>query len=159
MKKNKRLILCGPSASGKTFIREKLEKAGYISDVSYTSRNKRNGEEDGVHYNFVSKKEFEDKIENKEFYEYVQYDENYYGTGLKEFNESDIFIFETDGIKHLKENDRKKSVVIYVNTPENIRVRRMLEREWNLLKINERLETDRKKFEDFIDFDLEIKSY
>ena len=52
---NKRLIICGPTASGKTFLRKRLEDKGFKCDVSYTSREPRPGEVDGVHYHFIGK--------------------------------------------------------------------------------------------------------
>ena len=56
----------------------------YLS-VSYTSRKIRNNDIEGKTYYFVTKEEFENKIENDDFLEYakVQYDE-YYGTPKKE---------------------------------------------------------------------------
>jgi guanylate kinase len=153
----KRIILCGPTASGKTFLRDKLEQRGFHFDVSYTSREPREGEINGVHYNFISKNEFEEKIKDNEFYEYVKYNENYYGTGLNEWNSSDCFIMETDGIKHIKLEDRKNSFVIYLNPEEAIRMNRMAKfRNWNISQINERIKIDREKFKDFHNYDLLI---
>ena len=38
---NKRIILCGPTCAGKTYIRDKFREKGYQIDVSYTSRQPR----------------------------------------------------------------------------------------------------------------------
>jgi guanylate kinase len=48
--------------------------------VSYTTRQPRAGEVDGVHYNFVSKDDFEIDIKAGNFIEYAQFADNYYGT-------------------------------------------------------------------------------
>ena len=93
MEKRKRIILVGPTAAGKSYISEQLQKAGYILDVSYTSRPIRSGEINGKDYIFLSKNEFIDKMINGDFFEDVEYDGNYYGTGLFEFEEgSDVFV-------------------------------------------------------------------
>ena len=56
------LILCGPSGAGKGTLLDHLtstypNKFGF--SVSYTTRGPREGEIDGVHYNFVPKETFE----------------------------------------------------------------------------------------------------
>jgi len=155
---NKRIILVGPTAAGKNFIREKFVKKGYKADCSYTSRKPREGETSFIDYCFISKFEFANKIANGEFYEHVEYNGNYYGTGLEEWNNCDIFIMETEGIQHINPEDRKQSLVIYVNTPVDIRIQRMRDRGWDNDKIYERIIVDQKKFKDFTNYDLEIIS-
>lgn len=154
---NKRIILVGPSAAGKTFIRDKFKERGYSIDVSYTSREKRPGEEDGIDYKFISKEEFEKRIEQNLFYEYVSYNGNYYGTGLKEWNTSDIFVMESEGVTKIHTEDRKNCIIFYVNTPLSIRLERMKERGWDSEKILQRLKTD-ENFVNFNDYDLQISS-
>ncbi len=79
------LILSAPSGTGKTttckLLREKLPDLKFA--VSHTTREIRNGEKDGEDYIFVSKKEFEDKIENNGFLEWAQVYGFYYGTSLE----------------------------------------------------------------------------
>ena len=76
------IILSGPSGSGKdTVLSELLQRNDKIQlSVSATTRKPRHGEIDGVHYFFISKEEFEKKIENNEMLEYAEYGDNYYGT-------------------------------------------------------------------------------
>lgn len=155
---NKRIILVGPTATGKNFIRAKFAEKGYTFDVSVTSRKPREGEVDGTDYIFIGSQLFESMISANAFYEWIKYGENYYGTLLKEWNERDIFIMETDGIGHIKKEDRKDCLVIYVNTPNDVRIVRMVERGWDDKKIQERFNVDCKKFDDFKDYDLEISS-
>ena len=49
-----------------------------------TTRAPRPGEEDGVHYYFITKDEFEKKISDGEILEYNYYCDNYYGTPKSE---------------------------------------------------------------------------
>ena len=75
-------IISGFSGVGKgTLVKMLLEKYdNYALSISATTREPRVGEQDGVNYFFITKDEFEKKIDNKELLEYAQYVGNYYGT-------------------------------------------------------------------------------
>ena len=57
------LVISGPSGVGKGTLINRLTESDYPGrfgfSVSYTTRKPRPGEEDGVHYNFVERSEFE----------------------------------------------------------------------------------------------------
>lgn len=158
MRKHKRIILAGPTASGKTYIRNKFKEKGFINEVSYTSREPRPGEVDGIDYHFISKDVFMVKLANDEFYEYTYYNGSHYGTGKKEWNKCEIFVMETDGLKTILNEDKCDCVFIYVDTPEEVRIQRMKERGWDMDKIISRIKTDEEKFKDFLDYDFKISS-
>lgn len=79
------IVMSGPSGVGKsTVIADLLSKRPDIHfSVSYTTRQPRPGEVNGVNYNFVSHEEFERMIADEELLEYAEYVGNYYGTSLK----------------------------------------------------------------------------
>ncbi|MBR6163462.1 guanylate kinase [bacterium] len=79
----KLFIIAGCSGVGKgTLIKEFLKKNNdIIFSVSYTTRQPRPGEENGVNYFFISKSEFEEMIKHDGFIEHAEFSGNYYGTG------------------------------------------------------------------------------
>ena len=158
MKKHKRIILVGPSAAGKNHIRDIFVNKGYRADVSYTSRPPRDNETEGVDYHFITPEDFQERIFEGLFYEWVKYENKYYGTGRYEWENADIFIMETDGVKAIYPADRDDCLIIYVNTPFNTRLIRMRERGWSDEKIAERVRVDQEKFRNFKNYDLEISS-
>ena len=79
------IVLSGPSGVGKSTVISELlsERENIYFSVSFTTRQPRVGEEDGVNYNFVSREEFERMIADDELLEYAEYVDNYYGTSMK----------------------------------------------------------------------------
>ncbi|QWV05005.1 guanylate kinase [Pseudoalteromonas shioyasakiensis] len=75
-------ILSAPSGAGKSsLIGALLKKHGDMKvSVSHTTRSPRPGEENGVHYHFVSVDDFKALIEKNDFFEWAQVFDNYYGT-------------------------------------------------------------------------------
>lgn len=77
------LVICGPSGSGKSTLLKRLFKEfpkTFGFSVSHTTRKPRHGEEDGIHYNFVSLDEMKAEIDAGEFIETAIFSGNVYGT-------------------------------------------------------------------------------
>lgn len=95
------IVLSGPSGSGKDTVVQKVLGDNISISISATTREKREGEKDGVDYYFLSKEEFEEKIENDEFLEYaVVHGKDYYGT------------LKSEVVKIL---DQKKDVILVID--------------------------------------------
>ncbi|MGM0694909.1 MAG: guanylate kinase [Pseudomonadota bacterium] len=78
-------IVSAPSGAGKTsLVRELIESLDGIQvSVSHTTRERREGEVDGVNYHFVDVSAFEAMIEHGDFFEYARVFDNYYGTSRR----------------------------------------------------------------------------
>lgn len=81
------IILTGPTAAGKTEIRDRMTKVkGSIFKplVTTTSRNKRESEREGIDYHFVTPTDFVTWLEDGLFVEHAEYGGNLYGTTKEE---------------------------------------------------------------------------
>ena len=80
------IIISSPSGGGKgTLIKEVLKTVPNIGySVSYTTRQMRDGEENGRDYFFVSRAEFSNLIEKNEFIEFAEVHGNLYGTSVNQ---------------------------------------------------------------------------
>jgi guanylate kinase len=77
------IILSGPSGAGKsTAVARLLRETKYPLrvSVSATTRPKRDGETDGVHYHFWTREQFEDELRRDGFLEWAKVVDSYYGT-------------------------------------------------------------------------------
>lgn len=75
-------ILSAPSGAGKSSLINALlaKHTDMKVSVSHTTRSPRPGEENGVHYHFVTADQFKVLIEKDDFFEWAHVFDNYYGT-------------------------------------------------------------------------------
>jgi guanylate kinase len=157
-KKHKRIVLVGRAASGKDHMRKTLEDKGFKYAVSYTTRPPRVGEVDGKDYFFLSVEEFEKMIQNGEFYEYVSFNNWYYGTTNAQFYNEDVFIMTPHGISHINPEDRKDTFIMYLDMKLGVRQRRLLQRS-DADSVERRLAADDKDFSEFKNYDIRISNH
>ena len=82
--KGRMFVVSAPSGCGKgTILAEIFKSDDFYYSISATTRSPRNGEINGVNYNFISKDEFEKLIVENGMLEYAKYCDNYYGTPKK----------------------------------------------------------------------------
>ena len=107
-------IISSPSGAGKSSLLTAL-LSRYNSDgrmalsVSHTTRAMRPGEENGVHYHFVSKEEFQALIARDAFFEWAEVFGNYYGTSKELIEQAlakgiDVFLdIDWQGARQIRE--------------------------------------------------------
>lgn len=119
------IVVSGPSGCGKSTVDNVLinERQNIIMSVSDTTRAKRDGETDGIDYNFITKEKFEKNIESNKYLEYAKVHSNkYYGTPSnfvnKKLKEGIDVILEIDieGARKIKEK-RSDAVFIFIMPP------------------------------------------
>ena len=152
------VILSGVSGAGKDTIKKELIKRmeNVISLPSFTSREPRPGEEEGIQYHFVTKEVFKEKIKNDEFYEYDLHHGNYYGTSKKLMNEKiqsgkiivkDIEVNGTENLIKMLGNDTKL-VTIFLKVDKEELKNRLINRGDNLSEADMQLRLSRLEYEE-----------
>jgi guanylate kinase len=129
MSKKFLLVLSSPSGGGKSTVANYLlsKFPNLRFSISATTRSKREKEVDDVHYYFISKEDFQQKIINDEFAEWEEIFGNYYGTLKSEIEKarknSECLIFDVDvkGALSIKKIYPKESILIFIS-PKSIDV-------------------------------------
>jgi guanylate kinase len=125
-------VVTGPSGAGKgTLIQLVLPRFPELAlAVSATTRERRPGEEDGVHYHFLTHDDFERRVQEGEFLEWVDYVGNRYGTlrseidRLQGLGKAPLLELETDGALRVKRRV-ENATTIFVKAPVDELERRL----------------------------------
>lgn len=154
-------VVTGPSGSGKsTIVHHVLSDLRNVQfSVSHTTRPKRNSEEDGREYYFVSRKEFERMIVRKKFVEWAVVHGQHYGTLKREVEQKaktgDLVLdIDVQGAAEIRKK-YKKAVFVFVLPPRFQELKRRLEErgEDSLAVIRRRLQDARREIREYVHFD------
>ena len=112
-------IVSAPSGAGKTTLVERLvEQTPHLKmSRSYTSRTARQGETDGVDYNFVSRTQFESMIARDEFLEWADVFGNLYGTSAADTErvlaagDDVVLVIDVQGARQIRRRGKAASTV------------------------------------------------
>lgn len=119
-KKGEFFILSAPAGTGKTTLAACLLKEipSLHQSISYTTRAPREGEKDGVHYFFISREDFQKKIDAGEFLEYAESFGDYYGTS-KSWTEKErkkgfdiLLVIDTQGARQVRKKETVTSIFL-----------------------------------------------
>ncbi|WP_306886298.1 guanylate kinase [Amorphus orientalis] len=130
------LVLSSPSGAGKsTLSRAVLDTDDNIElSISATTRAKRMSEADGVHYHFMSQRQFEAMRDQGELLEWAEVHGNFYGTPRAPVEaalargEDILFDIDWQGTLQLYESSREDVVSIFVLPPSGAELKVRLER-------------------------------
>lgn len=156
---NTLFLVSGPSGSGKTSI---MRRTGLPEVVSFTTRPMRNGEVDGVDYNFITLGEFEQLRDDDGLVESSNYADNHYGITKQELygklEHSPAFaIVDYPGMKQLRElvDDY---VLIFIYADEISLSARMFHRGDSDEHINKRLSTYEDEIANRVHYDYVLRN-
>ncbi|HHN47732.1 MAG TPA: guanylate kinase [Bacteroidales bacterium] len=122
----KMIIISAPSGAGKTTLIKYLlaERQNIEFSISACSRPKRDGEQDGVDYYFLTEEEFRDKIEKNKFVEWEEvYPGSFYGTLRSEvdriWSKGSHVIFDVDvvGGLNIKKQFAERALAVFIMPP------------------------------------------
>jgi len=122
-KRGKLFVLSAPAGTGKTTLVKRLtqEFPQVVQSISFTSRQPRPKEVNGVDYQFVNASEFEQKLDNGDFLEHAKVYEDYYGTDRNwveahlAAGKNVFLVIDTQGAKQLM--GKVPAVFIFVFPP------------------------------------------
>jgi guanylate kinase len=132
------VVITGPSASGKTTLVTTL--LARVPDsarlVTMTTRRPRPGEKDGIDYFFITREEFEERLEEDEFFEYAEVYGNLYGSSSTVLNDSLLrysFVFAIIDVQGAKTLSSKlpETITIFLKPDSIEELKLRLEEERN----------------------------
>jgi guanylate kinase len=118
-------IVSAPSGAGKTTLVERLvEQTPHLKmSRSYTSRPARQGEADGVDYNFVSRAHFEAMVGAGEFLEWADVFGNLYGTAAADTErqlaagDDVVLVIDVQGARQVRQRLGVEATTVFVMPP------------------------------------------
>lgn len=149
-KKGLLVVISGPSGAGKDSVLQKAREnnSNLYESISCTSRKMRMGEVEGKDYFFLTKEEFEDKINNNEFLEYAEYAGNYYGTPKRnvrkmlDSGKDVVLVIEIKGALQIKKLVSDALFIFIMPPSMDILIKRLINRKTDSKdKILERFKT------------------
>ena len=167
MKKGKFIIISGPSGVGKgTIYNVLLKELNAWYSVSMTTRDIRDGEVDGVDYNFISSDEFAEKFNNKFFVEVGAYNNWWYGTRAEQYSKNTVCVLTPHGLRQIKKNLKNQEELdihtFYIKVPRRDRLIKILQRGDDVDEAIRRNQSDVGQYdgvEDEVDYVLENNNY
>ncbi|HET6723263.1 MAG TPA: guanylate kinase [Chitinophagaceae bacterium] len=124
---NKLIIITAPSGAGKTSITKYLLKTfpdQLTFSVSAATRHRRQYEEDGVDYHFMSVEEFKERIQKNSFVEWeMVYEGKYYGTLKSEIHriwkegKTPLLDIDVQGAVHVRQQHPDHTLSIFIEPP------------------------------------------
>lgn len=123
------IVLIGESASGKSSIEKYLiDNYGYEKVVSYTTRQPRDGEVDGIDYHFINEEKFLKLKEQEFFAEIATYNNWHYGTAKEDCTNDKVAVLTPRGLRQVSKINGINVISFYINVPRRDRLIKILER-------------------------------
>lgn len=157
--KIKLVAIVGKAGSGKDYLLNYMCEnfPQYHKIISATTRPKREGEQEGVNYYYLSNEDFATQVLNDQFLEATVFRDWCYGTQLSALDPTkiNIGVFNPAGVETLEQDSRINLYVIQVEVSDKTRLIRQLSREENpdVEEIVRRYTTDKM---DFLDSDFTV---
>jgi guanylate kinase len=157
------IVLVGESASGKSSIEKNLvDNYGYKKIVSYTTRQPRQGEVDGIDYHYISESQFSNLQKEEFFAEIGEYNGWHYGTAKNDCTSDKVAVVTPHGLRQLKKIPNLDIRAFYINVPRRDRLIKILQRGDNIEEAYRRSLSDVGQFDgiaDEVDYIIDNKAY
>ncbi len=158
-------IVSAPSGTGKTTLVERLVQIlpNLRMSRSYTSRAAREAERDGVDYNFVSRVEFQQRIERCEFLEWADVFGNLYGTAAADVDalvadgQDVVLVIDVQGARQVKARGADHTAIFVLPPSFEVLEQRLRTRSQDTEEqMQRRLRTARAEAASYADYDYVV---
>lgn len=154
-------VVSAPSGTGKTTLIQLLKKefSRIVTSITYTTRDPREGEVNGVDYHFITSKQFFEKKARGEFLETVELYDVHYGSSLVDVQMQMgkgrivVLVIDTQGMLALKKTCPFPFTSIFVRPPSHEKLSQRLQH-----RLTESA-TSQKKRLDRAEKELELEKY
>lgn len=157
------IVLVGESASGKSSIEKNLvDNYGYKKIVSYTTRQPRQGEVDGIDYHYISENQFIKLQKEGYFAEVGEYNGWHYGTAKNDCTSDKVAVVTPHGLRQLTKIPNLDIHAFYINVPRRNRLIKILQRGDNIEEAYRRSLSDVGQFDgisDEVDYIISNANY
>lgn len=157
------IVLVGESASGKSSIEKNLvDNYGYKKIVSYTTRQPRQGEIDGIDYHYISESQFIKLQKEGYFAEVGEYNGWHYGTAKSDCASDKVAVVTPHGLRQLAKIPNLDIHAFYINIPRRDRLIKILQRGDNIEEAYRRSLSDVGQFDgisDEVDYIISNENY
>ena len=128
MKQNNKafiFVISAPSGAGKSTIIDKfLNENNFLKKpISYTTRNIRGDEKDGIDYNFITKNKFNELKNTGDFLEWATVYDNLYASSFSVIhnslnnNISLIKDIDVQGARNIKNKLKEQAILVFIQPP------------------------------------------
>lgn len=141
------ILIMGETARGKDTLVKMLEKRGLKSVCSCTTRPKRECETDGVEHIFISEKEADHLLADKDnIVAQTQIGKYRYFATMGQFKGADIYVIDPNGAVDLLSRYNINPTIVYVTCAKHTAIKRAVERGDDKNVVLERIEAEKEQF-------------
>jgi guanylate kinase len=158
-------IVSAPSGAGKTTLVERLVQIlpNLRMSRSYTSRVSRDGERDGVDYNFISRESFQQRIDACDFLEWADVFGNLYGTSASDVEDmvaagqDVVLVIDVQGARQVRARGVDHTAIFVMPPSFPVLEQRLRGRSKDSEEqMQRRLETARGEASSYVDYDYVV---
>lgn len=123
------IAIIGESGAGKSSVEKELESTFLFNRIiTYTTRPKRENEQNHIDYHFINDTTFSNMVTNNLFAETTVYRGWSYGTAKEDCKDNSVIVIDPHGLRQLKRNTDIDIVSFYIKVPRKDRIIKMLQR-------------------------------
>lgn len=152
-----KVIITGPTCSGKSYLKRKFVQKGFRPIVQFTTRKSREGEYDGYDYDFCTDEQYNILRRKTEIVTSFRYENGTtYGITEPRWNNGDVIALGLMELLQLAPEILNSCFIIYLNPSEKVIRERIQERGDSPEEAERRIQSDKRDYHNFKLYDIQI---